>query len=240
MVKSVTDGNGTTHFFDVVDGTTTVGQSMLFIPLAVSLVEQVPMLVYYHGHNSQQSIEGYINAMPQRDFRPSLKDKKVLLVEPWGGTRSKFGKVGTVAGTGKLIANAMFIAISNGPPTRPCPVTPPSPPSLILAGFSGGGATLKDVGMSASGSWASLLTEVWCFDCFYSEEGSQWAAWARANPSKKLRVRLSDGESSGSPRAQGAIVQASTKGGANANIDIAGTVHSGHEDLPGKFISTWL
>src|SRR5450755_434412 len=103
MVKSVTDGNGTTHFFDVFDGKATVGQSMLYIPLAVSLVEQVPMLVYYHGHNGQHSIEGYVKAMPQRDFRPALKDKKVLLVEPWGGTRSTFGNLGTAAGLGTLI-----------------------------------------------------------------------------------------------------------------------------------------
>src|SRR5580692_6524296 len=101
-MKSVTDGNGTTHFFDMPG----MGQSagvMLFIPLKVSLVEQVPMLVYYHGHNSQHSIEGYIQAMTQRDFRPSLKDKQVLLVEPWGGGGSRFGALQTPAGLELLI-----------------------------------------------------------------------------------------------------------------------------------------
>jgi hypothetical protein len=40
------------------------------------------MLVCYHGHNGQHSIEGYLKSMAQRDFRPALKDKKV--VAPWG------------------------------------------------------------------------------------------------------------------------------------------------------------
>ena len=68
-MKTVTDGNGTTHFFEMSHHGKSTGV-MLFIPLQVSLVEQVPMVVYYHGHNAQHSIEGYIQAMSVRDFRP--------------------------------------------------------------------------------------------------------------------------------------------------------------------------
>jgi hypothetical protein len=244
-MKSITDGNGTTHFFDVFDGKKVIGSSMVFIPLMVSLVEQVPMLVYYHGKYGTRSIENYINAMPQRDFRPSLKTKKVLLVEPWGGYDAWFGALGTPDGLATLIDQAMFIAISNGPPVRPCPVKPPPPSSLILAGFSGGGAALDAVGMVKHASYMNLLSEVWCFDCMYSREGDDWAAWAGRdeNKTKKLRVRLSTDENSSykkSPRAQGDVIRSAIKGGREPNVDVDGPVKSGHEDLPGKFIPAWL
>ena len=45
---------------------------MVFVPRAVSLVEQVPMVVYYHGHNGSGSIEDYIKADKFRDFRAKL------------------------------------------------------------------------------------------------------------------------------------------------------------------------
>ncbi len=236
MVKSVTDGNGTTHFFDVFDGKSVIGTSMLFIPNGVSIVEQAPMLVYYHGHNSQNSIEEYVNKLKQRDFRPLLKGKKVLLVAPWGGNKSKFGGMGTGAGLTTLIDQAMFHAISYGPPVRPCPVKPPAPPSLILAGFSGGGATLKRLVIDSKSPSLSLLTEAWCFDCMYSGEGSDWVTWAKGNATKKLRVRVTTQESTGDPRSQAKIIQASSL----SNIDIEKPAAIGHEDCPGTYIPTWL
>jgi hypothetical protein len=238
MTKTVTDGNGTTHFFDVYDGKHTIGKAMLFIPLAVSLVEQVPMLVYYHGHNGRSSIEGYVTSITQRDFRPLLKSKKVLLVEPWGEHKSTFHALGRSAGLTTLIDQAMFIAISYGPPVRACPVKAPPPPSLILAGFSGGGATLRNVVIGSKATYIKWLTEVWCFDCMYSGEGQAWVNWAKdsANAAKKLRVRVSTGEDSGRPRAQADIIRKA----AVPNIDIADTVKATHEELPGLFIPVWL
>jgi len=235
-MKTVTDGNGTTCFFEMSHHGTSSG-AMLFVPLQVSLVEQVPMVVYYHGHNSQHSIEGYIKAMKDRDFRPSLRDKQVILVEPWGGLRSKFHYYQTPHGLQELINQAMSIAISNGAPARSAPAQPPPPDSLILAGFSGGGQALNGVVWTKGGHYHRLLTEIWCFDCMYSGEGDSWAHWARHHKSIKLRVRLSTQEGSGSPRHQCATLHSESKG---LNVDIAGEVHSTHEGLPGKFISTWL
>ena len=60
MTKTITDGNGTTHFFDVFDGKRVLGTAMAFLPAGAGMPESVPMAVYYHGHNSQSSIEGYI------------------------------------------------------------------------------------------------------------------------------------------------------------------------------------
>src|SRR5258708_28559409 len=110
MTKSVTDGSGTTHFHDVFNGTSVIGKAMVFVPAAVYMVESAPMVVYYHGHNSQGSIEDYIKAMKQRDFRPLLAAKSVVLVQPWGGTRSKFGAMATADALPTLIDSPEFTA----------------------------------------------------------------------------------------------------------------------------------
>jgi ABC-type glycerol-3-phosphate transport system substrate-binding protein len=235
MTRSVTDGRGTTHFFEVFNGKTIIGRAMVFVPTAVSMVESAPMIVYYHGHNSQDSIEGYIKAMKQRDFRPFLNSKRAVLVEPWGGTNSKFGAMATGSGLTTLIDSAMFTAISYGKPSRPCPVKPPPPKSLILAGFSGGGAALN-AAVNSDSPYLSRMKEAWAFDCLYSEEGEKWVNWAKANGGKRLRVRVTTVENTGSPRRENKIIQATPL----PNVDVADPVSIGHEDCPGAFIPNWL
>jgi hypothetical protein len=221
MGKSITDGNGTTTYFDTKGGK---GEAMLFVPVAVH-VEQVPLMIYFHGHadaDKQQhnSVAEYIDYRPERDFRPLLKLKKMVLIEPWGGTYSRFGDPGTAAGLQALVDAAL--GKSN------------NPGSLILAGFSGGGAALKAVGLNLGGTLLSLVSEVWCLDCMYSGEGKDWGDWARKT-GKRLRVGLSSGENSKKgygPRAQ------------VGNIGTGKTITTenftcGHEELPGKCIQAW-
>jgi hypothetical protein len=251
MTKTLTDGNGTTHFFDVYPAKRTrhvndvIGKAMLFIPIGTSMVEQVPMLIYYHGHNKQASIERYVKAQKERDFRPLLASKKVLLVQPWGGHYSNFGALQTAAGVSALIDQAMFIALTYGPPVRPMPPlgTPtPKPQSLIIAGFSGGGHPLNSVVIDSKGDYLNRLTEAWSFDSMYWAEGQKWVNWAHGsgNSGKKLRVRLSTGEDSGKPRAQAEIIRKAIKGAPAGNIDIDQPITSTHEELPGRFIPGWL
>jgi hypothetical protein len=57
MTKTVTDGNGTTHFLEVFNGKSVIGTAMAFLPSGITMAESVPIVVYYHGHNSQNSIE---------------------------------------------------------------------------------------------------------------------------------------------------------------------------------------
>lgn len=236
MTKSITDGNGTTHFFEVFDGKIIIGTAMVFVPVGVPHVEAVPMLVYFHGHNSQDSIEAYIKAMKQRDFRPLLQSKKLVLVEPWGGRMSsKFGAITTGRGLTTLIDSAMFTAISYGTPSRPCPVQPPPPQSLILAGFSGGGKALN-AAVNSKSTYLARLTEVWAFDCFYSEEGQTWVNWKQANADLHLRVRVTTTEDTGSPRRENNIILRAMP---LPNIDVDDPVSIGHEDCPGKFIPQW-
>ena len=158
--------------------------------------------------------------MSVRDLRPLLRLKKVALIEPWGGTYSKFGSSASASGAAALIEAAIG-------KTRPG--------SLILAGFSGGGDALRAVGMYLSGTLFSLLSEVWCLDCMYSGEGDDWGNWARKNK-KRLRVGLSTKENSRKghgPRAQvGAI-------GTGETISID-TYDCEHEELPGVCIQKWL
>ena len=253
---SVTDKNGTSHFFRMRQGEKTISQVMVFVPLKVSLPEQAPMLVYYHGHDKKdgkpllnhKDIDDYVRSRPERDLRPRLMSKRVVLVEPWGQWSSTFPGLGGTQGLTALVRKAMCVAISQGPPARPCSEdAPPWPPSLILAGFSGGGATLKSAGIGLTGPCLALLTEVWCFDCMYSGEGGAWLKWARAN-AKTLRVRVTSasaahGEGSGAPRREAAGMQAAigkqSDWGADS-IDVGAPVDTSHEALPGMFIPRWL
>lgn len=251
MTKTVTDGNGTTHFFDVYPGKRTrrvneiIGTAMLFIPLGTTMVEQAPMLVYYHGHNGQGSIERYVKSIPERDFRPKLKSKKVLLVQPWGGHKSTFGQLQTAAGLTTLIDQAMFIALTYGPPVRPMPAVTPPPQSLIAAGFSGGGDALNNVVLRSKGAYLNRLTEAWSFDSMYWAEGKKWVDWANdsANAKKKLRVRVTEkgfGEGTGKPRAQADVIRSAIQASPSANIDIDPPIKATHEELPGNCIPGFL
>ncbi|HTZ71023.1 MAG TPA: hypothetical protein VMB71_10270 [Acetobacteraceae bacterium] len=222
MGTPTTDANGTTQLVSMPHAT---GDAMYFIPTA-GAITQIPLMVYYHGHANNDkklhtSILEYIAALAVRDFRPLLKTKKCALIEPFGGTYSKFGAPATAAGLAALIDAAL------GKTTRPG--------SLILAGFSGGGDALAAVGLNLSGPLFAQLSEVWCLDCMYSGEGKKWGDWARRN-NKRLRVGLSTGENSRpgrGPRAQKDAI------GTGGTITIE-TVDCGHEELPGICLQNWL
>ena len=254
MADPIIDRNGTTQIFDVSGDIRiikkgppivalpplAIGTALLFIPQAVTLADQVPMLVYYHGHHGPQSIEGYVNELKERDFRPLLRSTKVLLVEPQGGPLSRFGQLGTPAGLTRLIDQAMSTALRLGPPGRRMPDPIPKPSSLILAGFSGGGAALNNVVLDVKADYISRLSEVWCFDSMYSFEGKKWVDWVRqaGNSKRQLRVRVSTEEANGRPGAQARVInQALTWAG---EIDVEEPVESTHEGLPSKFIADWL
>ncbi len=249
MTTTITDGNGTTHFFDVFPAKRTrnvkeiIGRSMLFIPLAATPVEQMTVLVYYHGHHGPATIEGYVGSSKDRDFRPKLKSKKVLLIEPEGGPVSQFGALATPAGLATLIDQAMFIALTYGPPVRSMPPlgTPaPKPKSLIIAGFSGGGKALNSVVLDSKAAYLNQLTEAWSLDSMYWGEGQRWVDWAIAMPSSKtLRVRVTakgGGEKTGAPRRQHAVIMQ----GVPTNVNMDGHIETTHEKLPGLFIEKWL
>jgi hypothetical protein len=218
MSKIQQDANGTSTFFGVEEGNV----AMLFVPVAVH-IDHAPMIVYFHGWSSSddtppKSIEEYIGSNPVRDFRPLMKQKKVTLIEPWGGTYSKqFFSAATPLGLPAMLDAAIG-------QTRPS--------SLIMVGFSGGGVALRNTAPKLSGTTFSLLSEVWCLDCMYSGEGDEWGSWSRKT-GKRLRVGLSSGESSGLPRAQERNI------GKGEKITIE-HFDCGHEPLPRQCIESWL
>ena len=142
----------------------------------------------------------------------------------------------------RLIDQAMSAALRLGPGARRGLGPTPRPQSLILAGFSGGGATLKNVVIGSKADYIHRLTEVWCLDCMYSGEGQSWLDWARTagNSGGTLRVRTSTEEGTGSPRAQAKIIRDAVQHRREPNIDIEKTTQAGHEQLPSLFIQGWL
>jgi hypothetical protein len=224
MVKTVKNGNGTTHFFPVVHGKRTIGRALAFVPTGVGLAEMAPMVVYFHGKSFEDanSLETYLAS--ERgiwDIRPVLRDEKVLLVMPWGGPLSQrgFASFFGAAALTELIQTAMRVAVVNGGAKRELAEVP-WPSSLVLAGHSGGGLALLRAA-NAKTPYSRLLTDVWALDCMYWQEGKDWVKWCNENPDRTLHVRVADKDRK--PRTEAkAMLKTRPK---NADIQIVGVGH---------------
>jgi hypothetical protein len=94
MIRTVRSWNGTTHFFPVQHHMRKIGNAMAFVPNGTGLVEQAPMVVYFHGVSfaHAQNIETYLSSEKGIwDIRTALSTEKMVLVVPWGGPRSQGG-----------------------------------------------------------------------------------------------------------------------------------------------------
>ena len=217
MVKTVSDDNGTTHFFDVNSG-----KALAFKPK--SLTEAQAVLVYYHGTSSESGLQGYL--AKKHDLRSLLASKPMLFVMPWGGPDARFPGFVTATGLTALIKEGMRLAAIPTPPSR-----------VILAAHSGGGLDLPQAAES-SFDYADRLTQVWALDCMYLGEGSRWIAWCRSNPGKTLRVRASTHAFSAKPRKEAEVIAKAAEGDLlpNANVDI---VNEAHDSLPEKYVEAF-
>jgi hypothetical protein len=216
------DGNGTTYFFEINGG-----KALAFKPKGLTDPEAQAVLVYYHGYNSSNDLKSYMASNPtERDLRPLLAAKPMLLVEPWGGQRSDFSKFVTASGLTALIDEAIRLTGIKGPPS-----------SVILAAHSGGGIQLP-LAAESSFAYAEQVTQVWALDCMYLGEGSRWINWCRRNAGKTLRVRASTHLFSAKPKAEAeAIAQAADSGPLlNANVDI---LDLKHELFPPTYVSAF-
>jgi hypothetical protein len=192
MIRTVRSWNGTTHFFPVLHHMRKIGNAMCFVPNGTGLVEQAPMVVYFHGVSfvHAQNIETYLSSEKGIwDIRTALSTEKMVLVVPWGGPRSQNGYssfFGAAALT-ELIQTAMRVAIVNGATKREVAEVP-WPHRLVLAGHSGGGLALLKAA-NASTPYSRLVTDVWALDCMYWHEGGDWVRWCHKNTSRTLHVR---------------------------------------------------
>lgn len=219
MVTTVSDANGTTHFFDINGG-----KALAFKPAALADSEAQAVLVYYHGYSSTSDLKSYMASVPaSRDLRPLLASRPLLLVEPWGGPKSDFSKFVTASGLTALIDEAVKLAGVKSPPGN-----------VILAAHSGGGMQLPQAAGS-SFTYADKLSQVWALDCMYLGEGPNWISWCRANPQKTLRVRASTHPLSVKPRTQAEAIAKAADSGLlpNANVDI---LDLAHDSFPPTFV----
>ena len=219
MVTTVSDDNGTTHFFDVNGG-----KALAFKPKGLTDPEPRAVLVFLHGYNSTSDLKSYMASTPDtRDLRPLLASRPLLLVEPWGGQSSDFSKFVTATGLTTLIDEALKVAGMKSPPR-----------AVILAAHSGGGMQLLPA-VQSSFTYADRLTQVWALDCMYLGEGAKWINWCRTNSGKTLRVRASTHPMSAKPRSQAEAIAKAADGGLlpNANVDI---VDLAHDSFPPTFI----
>jgi hypothetical protein len=194
MIKTVKSWNGTTHFFPVLNHQRTIGNAMAFVPNSTGLVEQVPMVIYFHGISfaHAQNLETYLSSEKGIwDIRSALSTEKMLLVVPWGGPMSQGSYAAFFSATAlsELIQTAMRVAITNGSAKRQVAEVP-WPAKLVLAGHSGGGLALLKAA-NAKTPYSRLLTDVWALDCMYWHEGNDWVRWCNRsdNANRTLHVR---------------------------------------------------
>jgi hypothetical protein len=236
MVKTVKNGNGTTHFFPVLHGKRTIGRAMAFVPAGTGLVELAPMVVYFHGKSfaDANNLETYLSSEKGIwDVRSVLRDEKVLLVMPWGGPLSQAGFASFFGATAltELIQTAMRVAVVNGSVKRELAEVP-WPASLVLAGHSGGGLALLKAA-NAKTPYSRLLTDVWALDCMYWLEGKDWVKWCKENPDRTLHVRAADKPRKPKVQAE-EMLKAQPK---NADIQIVGV---GHFEMPKTYAPEFI
>jgi hypothetical protein len=219
MGTTESDGNGTTHFFDINGG-----KALAFKPKSLTDPEAQAVLVYYHGYNSSNDLKSYMASFPtERDLRPLLAATPMLLVEPWGGQKSDFSKFVTASGLTALIDEAIRLAGIKGPPSR-----------VILAAHSGGGMQLP-LAAESSFAYADQVTQVWALDCMYLSEGTRWISWCRKNAGKTLRVRASTHPLSAKPRREAEAIEQAAGGGLLLNANAA-IVDLKHELFPPTYV----
>lgn len=229
MIRTVRSWNGTTHFFPVLHHMRKIGNAMAFVPNGTGLVEQAPMVVYFHGKSfaHAHNLETYLSSEKGIwDIRPALRMEKVLLVMPWGGPLSQggFASFFGAAALAELIQTAMRVAVVNGAVKRTDVAEVPWPASLVLAGHSGGGLALLKAA-NAKTPYSRLLTDVWALDCMYWYEGKDWVKWCNENTGQTLHVRAANKPLK--PKVQAdEMLKTRPK---NADIEI---VSVGHFDMP--------
>jgi hypothetical protein len=234
MVKTVKDGNGTTHFFPVAVGKKTIGNAMAFVSASTGHVEQVPTVVYFHGKSfvNAQSLENYLGSESGIwDIRPVLRTEKLLVVAPWGGPDSQegFAPFFGAAALTALIETAMRVAIVHGAVKRPEVVEVPYPASLVLAAHSGGGKALLKAAQAKT-PYSNLLTDVWALDCMYWGEAQDWIKWCNSSGNGKRTLHVRAANKPKKPKVQADEMLKTPPN--NADIQI---VEVGHFDMPKTF-----
>jgi hypothetical protein len=144
------------------------------------------VVVHFHGYTGAKSIDDHV-ANPPTNLAAAMAKATDILVQPWGGSRSKFGILHTsFSALDSLIFEALGLASDNAPSARMC-IDAPFPTKIVLSGHSGGGEALRKTA-AFNGKTAGALTEVWALDCMYAFEGDEWVKWAKHHAGISLKV----------------------------------------------------
>lgn len=161
----------------------------VFFPSNFRAEAPLDCIVWLQGfHKLKLSIDRYLDGSwdPKFRFREPINEtaKNVVLIAPTLGPRSQAPALVKPGGFDLWLSNVIASIGVHGPFNG----TVPTLRHLILACHSGGGQPMRQIALGTS-RYASNLRECWGFDCMYSKsDTTEWPAWSRSNPDKRLYV----------------------------------------------------
>jgi hypothetical protein len=152
----------------------------------------IDVILYLHGHRtsipgSRRSIWAYLKhkCWPLREHLAAT-GKAAVLVAPTLGPKSEPGTLVQPGGLDRYLDQTLAGSIGywDGGSV-------PALGRLILAGHSGAGSPMRLLADSSNRA-ASLIAEVWGFDCTYGikhdADAKGWSMWARNHPRSRLFI----------------------------------------------------
>jgi hypothetical protein len=148
-------------------------------------------IVWLQGHHAgvpSMSIDRYLSGswIPYFRFREGINDtgRPFVLIAPTLGPTSQAGALVRPGGFDAWMDRVLASIGIHGPFGGQTPRLR----NLILACHSGGGAPMRFIALNTR-KYAANLRECWGFDCMYNgPDPTEWPAWARSNPDKRLYV----------------------------------------------------
>ena len=164
----------------------------VYFPSAVSpRSTSIDVILYLHGHRTaipgtRRSIWAYLRhkCWPLRE-QLAATGKAAVLIAPTLGPQSEPGSLFDPGGLDRYLEQALAASKSYWAGATP------AIRHLILSGHSGAGHRMRVLANSRNRA-ASLIKEVWGFDCTYSvkkdADATEWSSWARSHPSSRLCI----------------------------------------------------
>lgn len=165
----------------------------IFIPGNYRPQNSVDLILYLHGYLSPSGFSKHATIQDYWKnstfaFREGVNasGKNVILIAPTLGSKSETGNLLKPGGLERYLDQVIAALGNYGPHKQAGQI--PTVGNVILACHSGGGLPMRELALSQS-KYAAKIKECWGFDCTYNTgDDTQWAQWARSNPSCKLFI----------------------------------------------------
>jgi hypothetical protein len=185
---------GTTYYLQIPDAGGVSHDTALFVPGKFMNSPALRLILYFHGWTDgrpdlRSCMHRPVTPMPLRQI--IADDGRFAFAMPWLGPKS--GGYAHVTGSSAafdayLDAVVQAINSSTGSPANAA-VSPGF--QLVLGAHSGGGDALS-ASIILPSRYIGSVTNVWAFDCFYTDKTSDWISWANTNPRKSLDIYYTD------------------------------------------------